>query len=113
MLWRFSYFFWLRPPALTFAGYLANWKIFEPRKLMPLSIELWSAPIAVMTEITEKTPIVIPVMVNADRNLFAPREESAMAMISRNLMALDAPERTQGTPRLKAHSYRRAVTGSR
>src|ERR1700704_29510 len=86
MLWRFSYFFWLRPPALTFAGYLANWKIFEPRKLMPLSIEDWSAPIAVMTEITEKTPIVIPVMVSAERSLFAPREVSAMAMISRNLI---------------------------
>jgi hypothetical protein len=53
---------------------------------MPLSIDAWSAPIAVMTEITEKTPIVIPVMVSAERSLFAPREVSAMAMISRNLM---------------------------
>ena len=39
---------------------------------------------AVMTEITEKTPIVIPIMVSADRSLLAPNEDNAMTMISRN-----------------------------
>ena len=69
-----------------FAGYFANWKIFDPRKLIPLSIEFCNAPIAVMTEMIEKTPMVMPVMVRAERNLFAPSELSAIAMISRNRM---------------------------
>src|SRR6266550_4104685 len=47
-------------------GYFANWKIFDPRKLIPLSMEDCRAPIAVITEITEKTPMVIPFMVKAD-----------------------------------------------
>ena len=66
------------------AGYLANWKMFDPRKLIPLSIEFCKAPMAVITEMTEKTPMVIPVMVKAERSLFAPNEVSAMAMISLN-----------------------------
>src|SRR5437763_14955560 len=65
--------------------------MFEPRKLMPLSIELWSAPIAVMTEMTEKTPIVIPVMVSAERSLFAPSEVSAMTRISRKRIGRISP----------------------
>ena len=76
--------------------------MFDPRKLIPLSIELWSAPMAVMTEMTEKTPIVIPVMVNADRSLFAPSDVRAMTTISRNLI----------TPLLPLYSYLSAVTGS-
>ena len=60
MFRRFSYFSAFRPPWPPFTGYLANWKMFEPRKLIPLSIELWSAPMAVITEITEKTPMVMP-----------------------------------------------------
>src|SRR5450432_865027 len=56
--------------------------MFEPRKLIPLSIEFWSAPIAVMTEMTEKTPIAMPVMVRPARNLFAPNEAHDMARTS-------------------------------
>src|SRR4026208_256904 len=70
-----------------FTGNLANWKIFEPRKLIPFSIEFCNAPIAVMTEITEKTPIVIPIIVRAERNLFAPNEVNAILIISLNNMA--------------------------
>src|ERR1700722_14652252 len=56
--------------------------MFEPRKLIPFSIELCSAPTAVMTEMTEKTPMGIPIMVNAERSLFTPNEASAILMIS-------------------------------
>ena len=58
--------------------------MFEPRKLIPLSIEDCSAPIAVITEITEKTPIVIPIIVSAARSLFAPNDASAILTISLN-----------------------------
>ena len=51
---------------------------------MPLSMEDCSAPIAVITEITENTPIVIPVIVSAARSLFAPNDASAILMISLN-----------------------------
>jgi hypothetical protein len=61
--------------------------MFEPRKLIPFSIEFCNAPIAVMTEITEKTPIVIPIIVRAERNLFAPSEPRDILMISLNCMA--------------------------
>ena len=67
---------------LTLAGYFANWNMFDPRKLIPLSIEFCKAPMAVITEMTEKTPIVIPVMVKAERSLFAPNEVSAIFIIS-------------------------------
>ena len=50
---------------------------------MPLSIEFCSAPIAVITEMIEKTPMVMPVMVRAARNLFAPSDDNAMARTSR------------------------------
>src|SRR6478672_9010383 len=88
MLRRFSYLFAFRPPWPPLTGYFANWKIFEPRKLMPPSIELCSAPIAVITEITEKTPMVIPTIVSPERSLFAPNDCVAIARISRNSMAL-------------------------
>jgi hypothetical protein len=55
---------------------------------MPLSIDDCSAPIAVITEMIENTPMVIPVMVSAARSLFAPNELKAIAMISRNNMAI-------------------------
>ena len=41
---------------------------------------------AVITEITEKTPIVMPIIVRAARSLFAPSEASAILMISLNNM---------------------------
>src|SRR6476660_4487203 len=88
MLRRFSYLFAFRPPWPPLTGYLANWKLFEPRKLMPASLELCSAPIAVITEITEKTPMVIPTIVSPERSLFAPNDCVAIARISRNSMAL-------------------------
>ena len=53
---------------------------------MPFSIELWSAPIAVITEITEKTPIVMPSIVRLERSLFTPSELSAILIISSNNM---------------------------
>src|SRR5947199_10731822 len=84
MLRRFWYFFLISPPTFTFAGYLANWKMLDPRKLMPLSMQDCNAPIAVITEITEKTPIVMPIIVNAARSLFAPKDASAILMISLN-----------------------------
>lgn len=58
--------------------------MFDPRKLMPLSMEDCSAPIAVMTEITEKTPMVMPIIVRAARSLFAPNEASAIFTVSLN-----------------------------
>ena len=43
---------------------------------------------AVITEITENTPIVMPIVVNAARNLFAPNEAKAILMISLNNISL-------------------------
>src|SRR4029450_10628991 len=83
---RFSYFCEPLPPACTLTGYLANWKMFEPKSVRPDSIDACIAPIAVITEITEKTPIVIPSMVRAERSLFAPTEARAIVKISRNCM---------------------------
>src|SRR6266542_5058505 len=62
--------------------------MLEPRTLLPFSIEYCNAPIAVMTEITEKTPIVIPSIVRLDRSLFTPSEPSAILIISLNNMSL-------------------------
>src|SRR5207237_1092632 len=62
--------------------------MFDPRKLKPFSMELCNAPIAVITEMTEKTPIVMPSIVRAERSLFAPNELQAILMISRNNMPL-------------------------
>src|SRR5262249_33493369 len=74
--------------------------MLEPRKLMPFSIEYCSAPIAVITEITEKTPMVMPSIVSAERNLFAPSDDHAILMISLNNI-------------FDLYSYLSAVTGSR
>src|SRR6266516_773062 len=61
--------------------------MFDPRKLMPFSIEYCNAPIAVMTEITEKTPMVMPSIVSAERSLFAPSDDHAILMISLKSMS--------------------------
>src|SRR4029453_1320373 len=66
--------------------------MFEPRKLIPFSIEYCSAPIAVITEMTEKTPIVIPVIVRLDRSLFTPSELSAILMVSLNNISIKERE---------------------
>src|SRR5438270_12475852 len=89
MLRRLRYFFLTSPPALTLAGYFANWKMFDPRKLIPCSIEYCNEPIAVITEMTEKTPMVIPNMVRPERSLFTPNELRAMVMISLKRIQLD------------------------
>jgi hypothetical protein len=62
--------------------------MFDPRKLMPFSIEYCNAPIAVITEITEKTPMVMPSIVSAERSLFAPSDDHAILIISPKSMAL-------------------------
>jgi hypothetical protein len=59
-------------------GHFANWNMFEPRKLRPDSIEPRSAETAVMTPMTEKTPIVMPDIVRNERSLFTPRELNAI-----------------------------------
>ena len=58
--------------------------MFDPRKLIPLSMEDCSAPMAVMTEMTEKTPIVMPIIVRPARSLFEPNDASAIFTISLN-----------------------------
>src|SRR4030095_8669864 len=104
--------------------------MFEPRKLIPFSIEYCSAPIAVITEMTEKTPIVIPIIVRLDRSLFTPSELSAILMVSVNNISIKEGENAQReTPNAQwhkckqpplcagrcafSHSYRSAVTGSK
>lgn len=91
--------------------------MFDPRKLKPPSMEFCSAPTAVMTEITEKTPMVIPIIVRAARNLFAPNELSAIFMISRNNMTIFTCSGCDGQrppPQANSsYSYLSAVTGSR
>ena len=57
---------------------------------------------------TENTPMVMPVMVKAARNLFAPREDIAMIRVSRNDMSILILQLS--TP---SHSYLNAVTGSK
>ena len=64
-------------------GYFENWNVFEPRKVNPVSIELCRAEIAVITLITEKMPMVIPEVVRAERNLFAPNDLHAISTISK------------------------------
>jgi hypothetical protein len=54
---------------------------------MPFSIEYCNAPIAVITEITENTPMVMPSIVSAERSLFAPSEAEAILIISPKSMA--------------------------
>src|SRR5580700_8143314 len=63
-------------------GHFANWKMLDPRKLRPVSIEPRRAETAVMTPMTEKTPIVMPDIVRKDRSLFTPSDPKAMRRIS-------------------------------
>src|ERR1700676_4219009 len=63
-------------------GHLPNWNMLEPRKLSPVSMEPRRAETAVMTPMTENTPIVIPDMVRNDRSLFTPSEPNAILRIS-------------------------------
>ena len=67
-------------------GYFENWKIFDPRKLSPVSIELCSAEIAVITLMIEKIPMLIPEAVNAERSLFALSARHAILIVSSNLI---------------------------
>jgi hypothetical protein len=64
--------------------------MFDPRKLIPLSIEFCRAPIAVITEIIEKTPMVMPIIVKAERSLFAPNEARAILSISAKTISIKA-----------------------
>ena len=59
---------------------------------MPFSIEYCKAPIAVMTEITENTPMVIPSIVSRERSLFVPRDDHAIFMISLNNILFTAED---------------------
>ncbi len=68
------------PP--PFDRVLGELNMFEPRKLRPVSIDVRSTVTAVITPMTEKTPIVMPNMVRPDRSLLAPKEPSAMRKIS-------------------------------
>ena len=61
--------------------------MFDPRKLSPVSIELRRAVTVVMTPMTEKTPMVMPSMVRAERSLFTPIELRAILRISMSGMA--------------------------
>ena len=53
-----------------------------PRKLRPDSMEPWMALSAVITPITEKTPMATPSIVRAERSLFVRNEPRAMRKIS-------------------------------
>ena len=55
---------------------------------MPFSIEYCNAPIAVITEITEKTPMVMPSIVNTERSLLAPSDDHAILIISPKSIAM-------------------------
>src|SRR3954463_1282779 len=90
---------------------------------MPLSIDVCRAPIAVITEMTENTPMVMPTMVRPERSLFAPNDCRAMETISRKRMlrndavAAALCRRVRpGTDRARrleeSYSYLSAVTGS-
>ena len=59
---------------------------------MPFSIEYCNAPIAVITEITEKTPMVMPSIVNTERSLLAPSDDHAILIISPNNMLFTAED---------------------
>ena len=60
--------------------------MFDPRKLSPVSIEVWRAEIAVMTLMIEKTPMVIPEVVKVERSLLAPNAFQAILTSSQVFM---------------------------
>src|SRR5215472_7046112 len=83
--------------------------MFDPRKLMPLSMEDCSAPMAVITDITEKTPIVMPIIVSAARSLFAPNDASAILMISLKSISLTPAFRPVKLHRLLLQPFQRLI----
>src|SRR3982074_893579 len=86
MFRRFRYFG--SPPSWIPPLYFENWNVFDPRNVSPPSIDVCKAEIAVITPITEKIPIEIPEIVNAERSLLAPRELQAILTISRINMVI-------------------------
>ena len=60
-------------------------KLRSALTMLGITIGVFSV-ISVMTEITEKTPIVMPSIVSAERSLFAPSEAAAILMTSLNDM---------------------------
>ncbi len=74
------------PPPLI--GYFANWNMFDPRKLRPVSMEPRRAVMTVITPTMENTPIVMPNMVSPERSLFTPSEPSETLMTSCQFMEI-------------------------
>jgi len=60
--------------------------MFDPRKLSPVSIDVWRAEIAVITLMIEKTPMAIPEVVRVERNLFTPNAFQAILISSQVFM---------------------------
>jgi hypothetical protein len=60
--------------------------MFVPRKLSPVSMDPRRADTAVMTPMTENTPMVMPDIVRNERSLFTPREPRAILRISEKFM---------------------------
>src|ERR1700692_4726509 len=85
MFLRLRYF--SSPQTLIPLGYFENCKVFDPRKLSPVSIDVWRAEIAVMTLIIEKMPMVIPKVVRVERSLFTPNACQAIFTSSQVFMA--------------------------
>src|SRR5207253_10789444 len=83
--------------AFWMTGYVADWKRLLPRKLMPLSMLLLITESAVMTPITEKTPMETPVIVRIDRSLFVRRAPSAMRITSLKFIGHSPLIRPSGT----------------
>src|SRR5258708_24380254 len=76
MFFRLRYFW--SPQTLIPLGYFENWKVFDPRKPSPVSIDAWRAEIAVITLMIEKMPMVMPDVVSAERSLLAPNAFQAI-----------------------------------
>src|SRR4029079_10249405 len=72
---------------LLTTGYFANWNRLLPRKLRPVSMEPEMTLSAVMTPITENTPIVTPSIVSAERRRLVLSALIAMRKISANCMS--------------------------
>ena len=62
-------------------------KLRSALTMLGITIGVFSV-ISVMTEITEKTPMVMPSIVSAERSLFAPRDDHAILMISLNNISI-------------------------
>src|SRR5947209_2442440 len=84
------------------AGYFANWKRLLPRKLRPDSIEVAITLRAVITPMTEKTPMATPSMVRPERSLLVRRAVRAMLTVSLIPQGLDRIEPRGGARRQEA-----------